>query len=291
MPRNLKYLTKIRENIPSLPLKLLKFKGTKWEKLKSRIKTQVDFGQAIQNFNLKFSVMKERDDLRNLLFHSTKKQPVNEVKVDFRDQKIQNQKLIYFNKFLNNHKISKSDFRILKNFSDQPDKFQYLTNFGDLLYLNKLIKNKQVAKFYIRQVLNLELSNFKKHNKKFKNIDLFVKKLYSGKFSVFGLSQECFYSNSNRDLIDIAKRGNLFLNSKKIKKLPSFLRKGDLISFSLDSKRYRQNFLNHRLNYNCLSHIEIDVYSKKFILIKDENLTSRQDYQIASFQYLNPQRL
>lgn len=299
MTKKYKYFTKVR-NVRLFPSRLLKFKRSKWNILKSLLVKRVNKDYSTQQHISKWSHTKSYINKKYVVNKITKKQNYKKyIKKNILIKKFG--KKFFLKRFrlglrkkLLSRLVSKRfrRFRFIKKKNNYQrfkvkDKFKISGKRGRLYYMSRLSKDKIRLRIKLKNVLNQFVIPTRKN---FKEKETFVKHVYSSGFQLKGVFSSYYFFSNGREVSDKIKQGILYLNNKKLNKL-ELLKLGDLISIksnAVDLKKNKQKFIS---NFCHPSHLECDIYSQTILLIKDINLVSKSDYHLMSLEYVNVRKL
>lgn len=260
MTKKYKYLTKIQD-LRLIPSRVLKFKKSKWTKLKSILTKKL---QTV-------AVDKKRTSLK-----SNPRFPIgfrsNVALVDSFNEFQQNLLAIKYK--------SKSKLKIF-------DKFKVSVNRGRFSYLSSLSKDKIQSHLKLKHLLN---QSSMVTRQECKDRDLYIKNIYNDKFAIRGLTSSFYFFNSSSEIKDKIKAGILFVNGKKLSNSNTF-KKGDVVKIDTEALDLKKNIKAVFSNYSIPSHLEADIYSQTIVVVKDISMTSQEDYHLISLEYINAQRI
>lgn len=261
MLKKYKHLTKIQE-FKLIPIRVLKFKKSKWNKLKNILI------KRIQSTN----VEKKKPLIKNIY---------SRLPLGFRT----NKSLLNFSEKLKNKKI----FSHFSSFSKTKiqDKFKVYVTRGRFSYLSSLSRDKRQSRLKLKYLLN---QTNMVTRQKCKDRDLFIKTIYNDNFCVRGVTSSFYFFHSLRDIKDKIKAKKLLINNKNRIKYDS-LSKGDIIKVNSKALKIKKNINAFFLNYSLPSHLEVDIYSQSIVMIKDKSTTIQEDYHLMSLEYINVQKV
>lgn len=252
MSKKYKYLTKIQD-LKQIPSRVLKFKKSKWLKLKNILIKNIP---ATENIDTYESTNLARSPLGfNLNLSNTPLE--NEVSLQ-----------------------SKSKLKIF-------DKFKIFANKGRFLYLSNLSKDKTQSKLKLRYLLNQENLIIKQ---KCKDKDSYIKNIYENNFCISGILFSYYFFTRPSEIRNKFKEGLILRNNQK-HAYYGVLKKGDIIKVNGKALDLKKNIKNFVSNYMLPSHLEGDIYSQTIVLIKDSSMTSQEDYHLLSSEYINVQKI
>ncbi len=261
MSKKYKHLTKIQE-FRLIPSRVLKFKKSKWTKLKSILTKKF---QSLQQDRKKMS--SKGNFIRLPLGFKT-----NEALVNF-SQKIQNKK-----SFFSYNGPSKSKIQ---------DKFKVYVNRGRFSYLSSLSRDKRQSSLKLKYLLN---QNNMVTRQKCKDRDLFIKNIYNDNFCLKGVTSSFYFFNSLRDVKDKIKSKIVLINDKNALRYDNLM-KGDIIRVESSALDIKKNMKALFSNYSLPSHLESDIYSQSIVMLKDKSITTQEDYHLISLEYINVQKM
>jgi len=189
MSKKYKYLTKIQD-LRLIPSRVLKFKKSKWTKLKSILTKK--FQQV--------STEKKRLSLK-----------INpRFPLGFRLNLSLSNSFVEFQDSSNTIKFkTKSKLKIF-------DKFKVSVNRGRFSYLSSLSKDKIQSHLKLKHLLNQKNIVTRQECK---DRDLYIKSIYNDKFSIRGITSAFYFFNSATEIKDKIKAGVILVNGKKTFKL------------------------------------------------------------------------
>lgn len=260
MQKKYKHLTKIQD-LRLIPSRVLKFKKSKWTKLKTILT------KKLQTLTL---------DNRKTILKTNSRFPLG-----FRN----NQLLAsYYTKYQTNQSFlrykTKSKLKIF-------DKFKVFVNKGRFSYLSGLSKDKKQSHLKLKYLLN---QNNMVTRQECKDRDLYIKNIYNDNFCIKGITSSLYFFSTARDIKDKIKGGLLYLNGKKLAQHNN-LKRGDMIEIKSNALDIKKNMKATFSNYSISSHLESDIYSQSVIMIKDQSITSQEDYHLISLEYINAQKI
>jgi len=260
MSKKYKYLTKIQD-LRLIPSRVLKFKKSKWTKLKSILTKRFQTVTADKKRTFLKTAPRFPLGFRSNLSLST-------AFVDFTDSS-------------NNLKFkTKSKLKIF-------DKFKVSVNKGRFSYLSSLSKDKIQSHLKLKYLLNQKNIVTRQECK---DRDLYIKSIYNDKFGIRGLTSAFYFFNSATEIKDKIKAGIILVNGKKLSSYSNF-KKGDVITLKSNALDLKKNIKAVFANYSVPSHLEADIYSQQIVMVKDITMTSQEDYHLISLEYINAQKI
>jgi len=266
MLKKYKHLTKIY-GLKYIPIRVLKFKRSKWTRLKILLAKRLTTAARLRERRL-----------------SSRRQ-VKLVRFPLGFRKVSS--LANSHKELRSKK-KKSAFSFKKSKFKLQNKFKVFVQKGRFSYLARLTKDKIQSKLKLKHLLNLTASSLQKRN--CKDRDLYIKKIYEDFFRIRGIVSSFYFFNRFRSVTDQMKRGLVLLNDDKIGTFSS-LKKGDVIKIDSKALKLKKNIKIFPSKYNLPSHLEADIYSQTIVILKDQELTSQEDYHLMSLEYINAQKI
>jgi len=260
MSKKYKYLTKIQD-LRLIPSRVLKFKKSKWTKLKSILTKK--FQQV--------STEKKRLSLK-----------INpRFPLGFRLNLSLSNSFVEFQDSSNTIKFkTKSKLKIF-------DKFKVSVNRGRFSYLSSLSKDKIQSHLKLKHLLNQKNIVTRQECK---DRDLYIKSIYNDKFSIRGITSAFYFFNSATEIKDKIKAGVILVNGKKLSNY-SNLKRGDVVTLKSNALDLKKNIKAVFSNYSIPSHLESDIYSQNIAMVKDILMTSQEDYHLISLEYINAQKI
>lgn len=260
MSKKYKHLTKIQD-LRLIPSRVLKFKKSKWTKLKSILT------KKFQSLTL---------ERKKLLLKTNPRLPIgfktSSTLLNF-SRKLQIQQPV------SRFKI-KSKLKIY-------DKFKTFVNKGRFSYLSSLSRDKCQSHLKLKYLLN---QNNMVTRQECKDRDSYIKNIYNDSFCLKGVTSSFYFFNSPRDVKDKLKAGMISINDKRIIKYTN-LTKGDIVKVDSTIVDIKKNMKALFSNYVLPSHLESDIYSQTIVMIKDKSMTSQDDYHLISLEYINAQKI
>jgi hypothetical protein len=255
------------------PVKLLTFHRTKWKKT-----------QKTLHYNLKNSLLSSRFKLKDAFFKKTVIKNLNCKRSQLLKSLFPGQKKIFLSK---SFKIKKKVFYnnlILQVFLKRW--FKLNKKYSEKLRLKRItsqVFDNSIKNLFFKKELRANKSTF--FNKQFCRV--FVKPL----FKINILLTKLFFFRSVYETNKVLQNKKILLNGSLIAQPNVFLKKGDLISFSLLPELFLQD-LSHTLNSSFFfsffyNFVEIDHYSKTIIVLKDYDSLSNEDINLIYKKYLN----
>lgn len=286
MIKKYKYFTKVR-NIRLLPARLLKFKKSKWSIVKrilvKRIHRSNSRKKHISNWSIAKKFIHKRNVLKNKIFELTDKKHSFLKRFRLGCSK----KFFYrltsnkFKRYFPVKGLEKSTKFFIK------DKFKTSAKFGKFYYMSRLSKDKTRLKIKLKKFLNKGVLPTKNS---FSEKESYIKSVYSDNFQLKGvLSSFLFFTNTSQ-INDCIRQGFLTLNDQKLNKFEN-LKSGDLVTVKSKIVSINKNKRKFVSIFSCASYLEADIYSQKIILLKDEKLSSKEDFHLASSEYVNIRKL
>lgn len=266
MLKKYKHLTKIY-GLKYIPIRVLKFKRSKWTRLRLLLAKRLTIAARLRERRL-----------------SSRKQ-VKLVRFPLGFRKVSSLANSY--KELRSKK-KKSSFSLKKNKFKLQNKFKVFVQKGKFSYLARLTKDKSQSKLKLKHLLNLTASSLQKRS--CKDRDLYIKKIYEDFFRIHGIVSSFYFFNRFRSVTDQMKRGLVLLNDDKIGTFSS-LKRGDVIKIDSKALKLKKNIKIFPSKYNLPSHLEADIYSQTIVILKDQELTSQEDYHLMSLEYINAQKI
>jgi len=266
MLKKYKHLTKIY-GLKYIPIRVLKFKRSKWTRLKILLAKRLTTAARLRERRL-----------------SSRRQ-VKLVRFPLGFRKVSS--LANSHKELRSKK-KKSAFSFKKSKFKLQNKFKVFVQKGRFSYLARLTKDKIQSNLKLKHLLNLTASSLQKRN--CKDRDLYIKKIYEDFFRIRGIVSSFYFFNRFRSVTDQMKRGLVLLNDDKIGTFSS-LKKGDVIKIDSKALKLKKNIKIFPSKYNLPSHLEADIYSQTIVILKDQELTSQEDYHLMSLEYINAQKI
>ncbi|HND45618.1 MAG TPA: hypothetical protein PLC61_04375 [Chitinophagales bacterium] len=260
MAKKYKYLTKIQD-LRLIPSRVLKFKKSKWTKLKSILTKKIQAVSVERRQNILKTTPRFPLGFRanlNLLEFFNETQP-NALTLKYK---------------------SKSKLKIF-------DKFKVSVTKGRFSYLSSLSKDKIQSHLKLKYLLN---QNKRVTRQKCKDRDLYIKNIYNDKFAIRGLTSSFYFFNSALEIKDRIKSGVLLLNGKRLSTYNNFKR-GDVLKITSEALDLKKNIKSVFSNYSIPSHLEADIYSQTIVVVKDLSMTSQDDYHLISLEYINAQKI
>lgn len=269
--KNFIFLNKI---LTPCPIKILTFHRTKWKKT-----------QKILNYALKSPFLARFPKLNDAFF---------------KKKSIKNSTLVCGTRFSRKALLFKSktnssrNFRIKKSYFSNNLVLQIFFKRWFKLsrkYSEKLRLKRVTSQIFDNSIKNLffkkELKNNRSKFFKKQFCKLFIKPL----FKINVLLTKLFFFTSVYEANKVIQNKKILLNEKLITQPNIFLKKGDLISFSLCSKRSFNkliSILNSSVFFSFFyNFVEIDHYSKTIIILKDYDSLSNEDINLIYKRYLN----
>lgn len=266
MLKKYKHLTNIY-GLKYIPIRVLKFKRSKWTKLKLLLAKRLTIAARLKERRLS-----SRRQIKFVRF------PLGFRKVS---SLANSYKDLRFKKKKSSFSFKKSKFKL-------QNKFKVFVKKGRFSYLARLTKDKIQSKLKLKHLLNLTSSSLEKRS--CKDRDLYIKKIYEDFFRIRGIVSSFYFFNRFRSVKDQMKRGLVLLNDDKIATFSS-LKKGDVIKIKSNALKLKKNIKFFPSKYNLPSHLEVDIYSQTIVLLKDQELTSQEDYHLMSLEYINAQKI
>ncbi len=266
MLKKYKHLTNIY-GLKYIPIRVLKFKRSKWTKLKLLLAKKLTIAARLKERRLS-----SRTQIKFVRF------PLGFRKVSSLANSHRNFKL----------KKKKSSFSFKKSKFKLQNKFKVFVKKGRFSYLARLTKDKIQSKLKLKHLLNLTAASLEKRS--CKDRDLYIKKIYEDFFRIRGIVSSFYFFNRFRSVKDQMKRGLVLLNDEKIATFSS-LKKGDVIKIKSNALKLKKNIKFFPSKYNLPSHLEVDIYSHTIVLLKEQELTSQEDYHLMSLEYINAQKI
>lgn len=256
------------------PTKILTFHRTKWKRTQKILKYALKSTFLARLFKLNDAFFKKKSIKESILLKS-----IRSSKSTFLAKSKK--------KFTKVYKIKKSFFSnnlVLQVFFKKW--FKLSRKYSEKLRLKKItsqIFDSSIKNSFFKKELKYNKSKFFK--KQF--CKLFIKPL----FKVNILLTKLFFFTSIHEANKVIQNKKILLNEKFITQPNIFLKKGDLISFSLCPKR-SFNKMVHILNSSIFfsffyNFVEIDHYSKTIIILKDYDSLSNEDINLIYKRYLN----
>lgn len=249
-----KYYTKLKD-VRLIPIRLLKFKRSKWVKIKAQLLRKFQANEKIQLNKINLS------EYRTSLILSNS------------DKNLKSK--VYRSKFKNKSRLKFTD------------KFKTLVSKGRFTYLAAYSKDLSQNRLKLKKIFN-RINNLSRL--KYKQRTLFVKQVYRNFFEVEGILKALYFLSGSRQMKDILKKKEILQNEKNNFKI-NFPTEGDF--FQIISKKINlENNINRTFsNYSYLSHIETDVYSQQFVILKSQKELSEKDYSFITTEYINTSKL
>lgn len=249
-----KHYTKLKD-IRLIPVRLLKFKRSKWIKIKAQLlrKFQTNDKTYLNRINL----LEYRAPLFSLDGNSNLKSK------HYRNKGRNKSRLKFINKF-----------KTIVN----KGRFSYLASYSKDLNQNRLKLNKIFNK-------TVALDRLKHKERR-----LFVKQVYKNFFELDGILKALYFFSGSREIKNIFKRKEIYQNEKKLQKI-NCPNEGDFFRIQSKDINIENNINRVFLNYSQLSNIEIDVYSQQLVVLKSQKELSEKDYSFISLEYINVSKL
>lgn len=290
MIKKYKYFTKVR-NIRLLPARLLKFKKSKWSIVKrilvKRIHRSNSRKKHITNWSTSKKFIHKKNVIEGFLKHKNsqlcdkKHSFLKRFRLGCSKKFISRLTVNKFKKYFPVKGLEKSTKFFIK------DKFKISAKFGKFYYMSRLSKDKTRLKIKLKKFLNKDVMPTKNG---FSEKESYIKSVYSDNFQLKGvLSSFLFFTNTSQ-INDSIRQGFLILNDQKLKKFEN-LNLGDLITVKSKIISITKNKRKFVSIFSCPSYLEADIYSQKIVLLKDEKLSSKEDFHLASSEYVNIRKL
>lgn len=260
MSKKYKHLTKIQD-LRLIPSRVLKFKKSKWTKLKSILTKKLqtialEKKRTVLKNNPRFPIgFRTNTDLSNIFKRFGDYSSFPRYK-------------------------SKSKLKIF-------DKFKVSVNKGRFSYLSSLSKDKIQSHLKLKYLLN---QNKMVTRQECKDRDLYIKNIYNDKFCIKGVTSSFYFFNTASEIKDKVKGGLILINNKKFINYDN-LKRGDVVKIDSQALDLKKNIKAVFSNYSIPSHLEADIYSQSIVMVKDHSMTSQQDYHLISLEYINAQKI
>lgn len=257
-----KHLTKIYR-LNSIPFRALRFKRSKWAKFKSI------FSKKIVSFERKQKKYKARSFSPRVPLGYRRRLKLNRIL----RQRHKGTRMFFAYK-------AKFKLKIL-------NKFKIFISKGRMSYLSSLSRDKKQLNLRLKHCFN-KTKLLSKQKSKFR--DIYIKNLYSNFFNLNSATSFYYFFSSSQDIKDKMQQGVVVLNNKKLFKFVD-LKKGDVLSVTEADLDIKKNIRSVFLNYSIPSHIEVDMYSQRLVMLKNLDMTAREDYHLMSSEYISIQKL
>jgi ribosomal 50S subunit-recycling heat shock protein len=154
-------------------------------------------------------------------------------------------------------------------------------HYKDGLYIKnsiyKLFDNSFSTRYYKKKLLNKNLFFLK---------NIILNSIIKPNFRLDILLWKLNFFKSPYESKQAIQTGHIFVNNK-IQFQNSFVKKGDIISFKLNSNGTNVNFLNKFEPDLLFSFTEIDYYSSTIIILKDYYNLSNEDFSLLITESIN----